>query len=90
MSAPVAAARQLLEFLARALVSEPDRVEVKERSGPDGEVVFRLAVAERDVGKVIGRAGCTIRAVRKVVSAAARAQASGSHQRVRVEVETGP
>lgn|GEM_PF-97988 len=87
---PVEASRQLLDYLARALVSEPERVRVAERTGADGEVIFTVAVGEGDAGKLIGRAGGTIRALRKVVAAAARARSNGPVQRVRVEIETGP
>ena len=59
---------QLLEYLARQLVDEPDevRVETVER---DDSVVLQLHVAPDDVGKVIGRQGRMARALRTVVRA---------------------
>ena len=72
---------QLLEYLARQLVDEPDevRVETVER---DDAVVLQLHVAPDDVGKVIGRQGRLARALRTVMRAAgARAQ-----RRVLVEI----
>ena len=59
---------ELLAFLARELVSEPEavRVETEER---DDATVLRLHVAEGDVGKVIGRQGRLARALRTVVRA---------------------
>ena len=59
---------QLLEYLARQLVDEPDevRVETVER---DDAVVLQLHVAPDDVGKVIGRQGRMARALRTVVRA---------------------
>ena len=45
---------ELLEYLARQLVDEPDAVRV-ERVDEEDEVVLRLHVAEDDLGKVIGR-----------------------------------
>ena len=64
----------LLEWIARQLVDEPDavRVETEER---DDAVVFKLFVAADDVGKVIGRQGRMARALRSIVRAAgARAE----------------
>jgi uncharacterized protein len=63
--------KELLEYLARALVDEPDSVEVEEFDEDDGTVVLELAVAEDDYGKVIGRGGRTAAALRTLVKAAA-------------------
>ena len=62
--------RELLEFLARALVENPDEVRVTEVE-EEGEVVFELEVAEDDLGRVIGRGGRVANALRSVVKAAA-------------------
>ena len=61
--------RELLEELARRLVDEPDAVRVEQVDGDDGSLVFRLHVAEGDVGKVIGRQGRIARALRTLVRA---------------------
>ncbi len=63
--------RELLEFLARALVENPDEVRVTEVEEEEGEVVFELEVAEDDLGRVIGRGGRVANALRSVVKAAA-------------------
>jgi predicted RNA-binding protein YlqC (UPF0109 family) len=63
--------KELLEFLARALVDEPQRVLVEEFEEDDGTLVLELSVAEDDYGKVIGRGGRTAQALRTVVKAAA-------------------
>jgi uncharacterized protein len=63
--------KDLIEFLARALVDSPDQVSVESYEEEDGTVVYELRVAEDDVGKVIGRNGRTVNAVRAVVRAAA-------------------
>ncbi|MEA2267825.1 MAG: uncharacterized protein QOD55_1692 [Solirubrobacteraceae bacterium] len=63
--------RDLLEYLARALVDEPDGVTVEQFEEDDGTVVLELAVAEDDYGKVIGRGGRTANALRTVVKASA-------------------
>jgi predicted RNA-binding protein YlqC (UPF0109 family) len=65
--------RELVEFLARELVDDPDAVEVTETPGDRG-TLFTLRVAPEDMGKVIGRAGRTARAIRTVVRAAATRQ----------------
>ncbi len=61
--------KELLEYLARALVDEPDSVRVEEFEEDDGTVVLELRVGEDDAGKVIGRGGRTISALRTVVKA---------------------
>ena len=63
--------RDLLEFLARALVDDPDGVKVEEFEEDDGTVVLELSVADDDYGQVIGRGGRTAQALRTVVKAAA-------------------
>ena len=60
---------ELLAELARRLVDEPDAVRVEQVEGDDGSLVFRLHVAEGDVGKVIGRQGRIARALRTLVRA---------------------
>jgi predicted RNA-binding protein YlqC (UPF0109 family) len=63
--------RELLEYLARGLVDEPDHVKVKERSEDDGSVILLLSVGPDDYGNVIGRGGRTASALRTVVKTAA-------------------
>jgi predicted RNA-binding protein YlqC (UPF0109 family) len=63
--------RDLLEYLARALVDDPESVSVEEFEEDDGTIVLELAVAEDDYGKIIGRGGRTANALRAVVKAAA-------------------
>jgi uncharacterized protein len=59
----------LLEYLARALVDDPDAVDVDSFEEDDGTIVLELRVAPDDAGKVIGRGGRTISALRTVVKA---------------------
>jgi uncharacterized protein len=59
----------LLEWIARRLVDEPDAVRVETEEREDA-VVFHLPVAPDDVGKVIGRQGRLARALRSLVRAA--------------------
>jgi uncharacterized protein len=63
--------RELLEFLARSLVADPDAVEVTEVEEIEGEVVLELEVAEDDLGRVIGRGGRVANALRAIMKAAA-------------------
>ena len=60
----------LLEYLARSLVDDPDAVSVESFTEDDGTVVLELQVGADDTGKVIGRGGRTISALRTVVKAA--------------------
>jgi predicted RNA-binding protein YlqC (UPF0109 family) len=61
--------KDVLEYVARNLVDDPDSVEVtEERSGDT--VRLSLHVAPDDMGKVIGRGGRTARAIRTIVSMA--------------------
>jgi uncharacterized protein len=61
--------KELVETIARALVDEPNSVDVREVEG-EGVVVYELRVAQGDVGKVIGRQGRTIKALRTLLHAA--------------------
>ena len=73
---------ELLEYLARQLVDEPDAVRVEEEEDEYGGLVLHLHVAEDDVGKVIGRQGRVARALRTVI----RACAAGEDRRVQLEI----
>jgi predicted RNA-binding protein YlqC (UPF0109 family) len=61
--------RELVEFLVRALVEQPDKVEVEEFE-EDGDLVLEVSVAEDDLGRVIGRGGRIANAIRTVARAA--------------------
>jgi hypothetical protein len=58
----------LLGFLARSLVSDPEAVEVERFEEDDGTVILELSVGEDDYGKVIGRGGRTAKALRQVMT----------------------
>ncbi len=72
---------QIVEYLARRLVDDPDAVEVEEIER-EGAVIVQLSVAPDDVGKVIGRQGRIARALRTIV----RASAARRDQRVLLEI----
>jgi predicted RNA-binding protein YlqC (UPF0109 family) len=61
--------KEVLEYVARAIVDEPDAVEVTEVEG-ERSVILQLRVAQDDMGKVIGKRGRTVRAIRSLVRAA--------------------
>jgi predicted RNA-binding protein YlqC (UPF0109 family) len=61
--------RDLIDFIARALVDNPDAVSVSEIEGNQTSVL-ELKVAKEDLGKVIGKQGRTARAMRTILSAA--------------------
>ena len=63
--------KELLEYLARSLVDQPDEVKVEQFDEDDGTLVLELSVGEDDYGKVIGRGGRTANALRTVVKGAA-------------------
>lgn len=67
--------RQLIEAIARALVDDPDAVEVTEEILDDQHII-RLRVTKADVGKIIGRQGAHAHAIRTILAAA-----SGKHRR---------
>ena len=73
--------RELVEYLARQLVDDPDAVSVEEVERDD-DLVLELRVAPDDRGKVIGRGGRTVKALRTVV----RASAAHEDRRVLLEI----
>jgi predicted RNA-binding protein YlqC (UPF0109 family) len=73
--------RELVEFLARALVEDPDAVEVEEVA-ENGDIVLEVTVADDDLGRVIGRGGRVANALRTV----AKATATRAERRVIVEI----
>jgi predicted RNA-binding protein YlqC (UPF0109 family) len=61
---------ELLEFLVRALVEDPEAVVVEELE-EDGALVYEISVADDDLGRVIGKNGRVANAIRTVAKAAA-------------------
>ncbi len=73
--------RDLVEYIARALVDDPSQVSVEEVPGQK-TTVYKLKVASQDIGKVIGKDGRTARSIRAVLSAAA----AKAHRRAVLEI----
>jgi predicted RNA-binding protein YlqC (UPF0109 family) len=61
---------ELLEFLVKALVEEPEAVVIEELE-EDGDLVYEITVAEGDLGRVIGKGGRVANAIRTIAKAAA-------------------
>jgi uncharacterized protein len=72
--------RDLVEFLARALVEDPDGVEVTEVE-ENGDLVVEVTVGGDDLGRLIGKGGRVANAIRTI----AKAASTGSDRRVLVE-----
>jgi len=72
--------RELVLFLAKSLVDQPDAVQVMETEGPEA-IILELTVAPEDMGKVIGKQGRIAKSIRAVMKAAA------SRENTRVSVE---
>ena len=73
--------KQMLEYIAKALVDYPDRVDVQQVQG-ERAVILELRVAPEDMGKVIGKQGRIAKAIRTLVGAAA----VKDNKRVMVEI----
>jgi hypothetical protein len=62
--------KELIEYLVKALVDEPDQVDIKEIEGAES-TTYEIRVANNDLGKVIGKQGKIANALRTVAKAAA-------------------
>lgn len=67
----------LVEHIAKSLVDKKDQVQVQERQNEQGMLVIGLKVAHEDLGKVIGKQGRTIHAMRIILRAIAAKNSSG-------------
>lgn len=74
--------KELLLYMAKSLVDDPERVEVREIESEDGSTTLELHVAPEDMGKLIGRQGRIAREIRTIVKSVA--QRTG--QKVTVEI----
>lgn len=73
--------KELIEVIAKALVKNPEQVEVTEQADKD-TLVYEIKVAPEDMGKIIGKQGRIAKAMRTVVKAAATRE----NKRVMVEI----
>ena len=65
--------KELLTYIARSLVDNPDQVSVTEKES-DGEIVFEVRAADGDMGKIIGRQGRIVKEIRVIMRAVAQRQ----------------
>ena len=65
--------KELIEYIANALVDQPDAVKVTEVTGERTSVI-ELSVANEDMGKIIGKQGRTVSAIRTLLNAASMKQ----------------
>ncbi|MEO0074528.1 MAG: KH domain-containing protein [candidate division WOR-3 bacterium] len=65
--------KELIEYMAKALVDHPEKVSIKEIAG-EKTLIYELRVGEGDLGKIIGKEGRTAKAMRAIISAAAMKQ----------------
>lgn len=63
--------KELVEIMAKALVDHPEQVEVTEIRGRDTSV-FELRTAKEDIGKIIGKRGQNVQAMRTILNAASK------------------
>ena len=73
--------KDLLEYVVKSLVNNPDSVQIDE-SENDGEVVFEVRDAPEDMGRIIGKGGRIAKAVRSLMKAASFKE----NKRVNVEI----
>jgi len=62
--------KELIEYIVKSIVDNPEEVDVTQIDG-ESTIVFELRVKQEDVGKVIGKKGRTINAIRTLVNASA-------------------
>jgi len=63
--------KELIEFIAKALVDNPDAITVSEMVDADGTILVKLAAAQEDMGRIIGKQGRTAKAMRILLNAKA-------------------
>ena len=59
--------KELVEFIARSLVNDPDAVEVTEETDAENGIVLKLKVADEDKGRIIGKQGRIAQAIRTLI-----------------------
>ena len=63
--------KELIEFVAKALVDDPEAITVTEEVDADGTILVKLAAAQGDMGRIIGKQGRTAKAMRTLLNAKA-------------------
>ena len=63
--------KDLIEFIAKSLVEKPDEIVISEEVAEDGTVLVKLAAAQEDMGRIIGKQGRNAKAMRTLLNAKA-------------------
>ena len=74
--------KQTLANIAKAIVDDPDQVQVVETESPSGNITLELSVAPDDMGKVIGKHGRIAQAIRQIMKTAS----AGSGKKITVDI----
>jgi len=74
--------KELIEYIAKSIVDEPDEVKVEEETDEEGLLTLKLQVADEDKGRVIGKQGRIAEAMRSLL----RVKAAKASSRVRLEI----
>ena len=76
--------KELIEYILKMLVNYPDDIQVEEQDLPDGLIIYSVSANQDDYGRIIGRQGMLIQALRTIV----KARAIKEHRKVMVRVMT--
>ena len=63
--------KDLIEYIAKSLVEEPEEIVVSEEQAEDGSILVKLAAAQADMGRIIGKQGRNAKAMRTLLNAKA-------------------
>jgi uncharacterized protein len=63
--------KDMIEYIARSLVEKPEEIVVSEETAEDGSVLIKLAAAQEDMGRIIGKQGRNAKAMRTLLNAKA-------------------
>lgn len=63
--------KDLIEYIAKSLVEKPDEIVISEEVAEDGSVLVKLAAAQEDMGRIIGKQGRNAKAMRTLLNAKA-------------------
>jgi hypothetical protein len=74
--------KELIEFIAKSLVENPDAVVISEEEGEEGSILIKLAAAQEDMGRIIGKQGRTAKAMRTLLNA----KATRENKRVTLQI----
>lgn len=74
--------KELIEFIAKALVDNPDAISISVDEDADGTILVKLAAAREDMGRIIGKQGRTAKAMRTLLNA----KATREHKRAVLQI----